>query len=222
MPTVDDLLRASAALHQHLCPKQVLGVRMGLLAADLLGLSLPRADKRVLTIVETDGCFADGVSASTGCSVGHRTLRVIDYGKVAATFVDVETGQAVRIAPHPEARQRASHYAQGARGHWQAYLEGYQRMPFDQLFSWREVFLVEDVRAIISTAAARAICTCCGEEIINEREVIRNGRALCRACAEGAYYRETEREALAVRQLVQRSKRRPGRQDGTLKDSFGE
>jgi formylmethanofuran dehydrogenase subunit E len=196
MPTVDELLQASAALHQHLCPKQVLGVRMGLLAADLLDLSLPRTDKRLLTIVETDGCFADGVSTATGCWVGHRTLRVVDYGKIAATFVDTETDRAFRVAPHPESRQRASQYAEGTFGHWEIYLVGYQRMPLDQLFVWREVSLVDDVRAIISHASARAVCMRCREEIINEREVIRVGQVLCRACAEGAYYREPARETV--------------------------
>ncbi len=181
MTTMDDLLQASAALHNHLCPRQVLGVRMGLLAADLLGLPLPQADKRLLTIVETDGCFADGIATATNCWVGHRTLRVVDY----------ETGRAFRAAPHPQSRQRAPFYAGGAGGHWQTYLFGYQRMPLDQLFVWREVALVDDVRAIISYPKARALCTRCGEEVINEREVIQDGLTLCRACADGAYYQET-------------------------------
>lgn len=104
MPTLDELLGQSAALHHHLCPRQVLGVRMGLLAGRELGLDLPQTGKRLLTIIETDGCFADGVSVATGCWVGHRTLRVEDYGKVAATFVDTDCRQSVRIVPHPGAR----------------------------------------------------------------------------------------------------------------------
>jgi len=193
MTTMDELLQASAALHDHLCPRQILGVRMGLLAADLLSLPLPQTDKRLLTIVETDGCFADGIATATNCWVGHRTLRVVDYGKVAATFVDSETGRAFRVAPHPQARERAPLYAEGARGHWQTYLFGYQRMPVDQLFVWREVALVDDVRAIISHPKARAVCARCGEEVVNEREVIQDGRVICRACADGAYYQDPAR-----------------------------
>ncbi len=86
MKTLDELLAASAALHRHLCPRQVLGVQMGRLAAELLQLELPQSDKRLLTIVETDGCFSTGVSVATNCWVGRRTLRVEDYGKVACNF----------------------------------------------------------------------------------------------------------------------------------------
>jgi len=199
MLTMDELLQASAVLHDHLCPRQVLGVRMGLLAAELLGLSLPQTDKRLLTIVETDGCFADGIATATNCWVGHRTLRIVDYGKVAATFVDSETGRAFRVAPHPQSRERAPLYAEGVHGHWQTYLLGYQRMPVDQLFAWREVSLIDDVRAIISHPKARAVCARCTEEIVNEREVIRDGRVLCRACADGAYYQEPARRVDAGR-----------------------
>src|SRR5512135_92522 len=132
---LDDLLKQSAAQHDHLCPRQVLGVRMGLLAELKLGLTLPQSDKRILTFVETDGCFADGISVSTGCTVGHRTLRVEDYGKVAATFVDTKTGQSLRIVPCPEARARARSYAPEARNRWEAQLFGYQRMPLHELFA---------------------------------------------------------------------------------------
>ena len=89
----------ASARHTHLCPRQVLGARIGLAGASALGLDLPRADKRLLVILETDGCFADGIDAATGCTVGHRTMRIEDYGKIAATFVDVETERALRIAP---------------------------------------------------------------------------------------------------------------------------
>jgi formylmethanofuran dehydrogenase subunit E len=99
MKTLDQLLAESAALHHHLCPRQVLGVQMGRLVAHLLDLDLPQSDKRLLTIVETDGCFTSGLSVATNCWVGRRTMRVEDYGKVAATFVDTATGQAIRIAP---------------------------------------------------------------------------------------------------------------------------
>ena len=102
------LLERTAALHRHLCPRQVLGVRMGMFAGEILPLELPQNGKRLLTFVETDGCFSDGVSVATGCSIGHRTMRVVDYGKVAATFVDSVTGRAWRICPSPIARTRAA------------------------------------------------------------------------------------------------------------------
>jgi formylmethanofuran dehydrogenase subunit E len=88
MLALNQLLDRSAELHNHLCPRQVLGVRIGMYAGELLGLELPQTDKRLYTFVETDGCFADGVSVAAGCWLGRRTMRLMDYGKVAAVFVD--------------------------------------------------------------------------------------------------------------------------------------
>ena len=197
MSALDELLTISAARHKHLCPRQVLGVRMGLLAGQCLELDLPRADKRLLAILETDGCLADGVAAATGCSVGHRTLRVEDIGKVAACFVDVRTEQAVRVWPRPEARALAAGYAPEARNRWLTYLLGYQRMPVDRLLAHRWVELVQPVRAIISRPGKKAVCQVCLEEIFNEREVSEGGRVLCQSCAHGAYFRPIRAQALA-------------------------
>lgn len=188
MKTLVELLAESAALHRHLCPRQVLGAQMGLLAAELLGLDLPQSDKRLLTIVETDGCFTTGLSVATNCWVGRRTLRVEDYGKVAATFVDTQNGRAIRIAPSPSARERAAVYAPEARNRWEAMLLGYQRMAPDDLFVWRPVILSTPVEAIVSRAGHRALCDRCGEEILNEREIMIAGSTLCRHCAYGGYY----------------------------------
>ena len=188
MPTLEELLQQSAALHRHLCPRQVLGARMGLLAGRLLGLEVPRTDKRLLAFVETDGCAMDGVAVATGCRPGRRTLRVIDFGKVAATFVDREADRAFRIVPHPAARARAREYAPEAKNKWQAQLIGYQRMPDEELLIAQEVRLLFSLEAFISQAGLRTQCERCGEEIINQREVIQDGRVLCRHCAGQRYY----------------------------------
>jgi formylmethanofuran dehydrogenase subunit E len=180
---LDAFLQHSAALHHHLCPRQVLGVRIGMLAAELLDLELPQADKRLFIFVETDGCFADGVSAATGCWLGRRTMRLIDYGKVAATLVDTHTDRAVRIAPSHLARSSAAAYAPEAESRWHAQLLGYQRMPADQLLTAEPVALRVDLAALISRPGARVICARCAEEIMNEREVIIDELTLCRSCA---------------------------------------
>ncbi len=182
------LLEQSAALHRHLCPRQVLGVRMGILAGKLLGLELPQTKKRLLTIVETDGCFADGVSVATNCWVGRRTLRVVDFGKTAATFVDTRTETAVRLFPQPTIRELAPDYAPEAHNRWEGYLLGYQRMPDEQLFSSQAVVLSPSIQEIVSRAGVRVNCDVCGEEIINEREVLREGAVLCQSCAGNGYY----------------------------------
>lgn len=189
---IETLLEKSAALHRHLCPRQVLGVRMALLAGDLLGLALPQEDKRLLTIVETDGCFSDGVAVAANCWVGRRTLRVLDYGKVAATFVDTHTAAALRVSPHPDARNRAGDYAPAARNRWESMLLGYQRMPAAELLAWDWVELTASVAEILSKPGMRAVCARCGEEILNEREVVVGGEVLCRPCAGQGYYRSVK------------------------------
>ena len=133
---------------------------------------MPRADKRLLVIVETDGCFVDGVEAVTGVSGGRRTLRVEDYGKIAATFVDVKTEQALRVAPQLDMREKARCYAPEQTRRYFAMLHGYQRMPDGELLTFEWVKLAKPVAAIVSRAGARVNCEACGEEIINEREVV--------------------------------------------------
>jgi formylmethanofuran dehydrogenase subunit E len=186
--SLDELLQACAALHHHLCPRQVLGVRMGMLAGEILGLDLPQSDKRLLAIVETDGCGADGIAVATGCWVGRRTMRIEDYGKVAATFVDTHTHRAVRIVPRAQARQLACEYAPEAHGNWEAQLLGYQRMPAKGLLMAQAVQLRASIDQIVSRAGVRVVCASCGEEIMNEREVVREGLILCKSCAGSSYY----------------------------------
>lgn len=187
-PALASFLEQSATLHRHLCPRQVLGIRMGLYAGALLQLELPQTRKRLYTFVETDGCFADDVSVATNCWLGRRTMRLIDYGKVAAVFVDTATERAIRIWPNPAARNLARRYAVEARSRWHAYLAAYQIMPTHELLRAREVRLTIDLRGLISKNGARVECEECGEEIINEREISRNGAVLCRHCAGVDHY----------------------------------
>lgn len=182
------LLEASSARHSHLCPRQVLGVRMGLAGAAALGLEAPRSDKRLLVIAETDGCFLDGLSVAAGVAPGRRTMRVEDYGKVAATFIDVQTEQALRLAPRPDVRTAALAYAPGEHRHYFAQLTGYQVMPDDELFAVTPVTLTRSVAELVSRPGVRVNCTACGEEIINQREVLVGEQALCVTCAHGGYY----------------------------------
>ena len=197
MSDLQTLLNASAARHHnHLCPRQVLGVRMGIYAAERFDLDLPQSDKRLFAFVETDGCLIDGIAAATGCWVGNRTMRVMDYGKSAATFVDTQTGRAIRITPARESRTRALVYAPDAPDRWHAQLAAYQVMPADELFVAHAVTLTVSLKQIISQHGHRVVCQECGEDIINEREVKVEGQILCRACVEGAYYETKEQPHL--------------------------
>jgi formylmethanofuran dehydrogenase subunit E len=161
---------------------------MGMLAAELLDLELPQSDKRLYTFLETDGCFADGVAVATGCWLGHRTLRLMDFGKVAATFEDTQSGRAFRIGVHPEARQLAHEAEPNARSRWHAQLAAYQYLPANQLLIWQPVQVGLSMEALTSRPGVRVNCARCGEEIINERERIISGEPVCRACAGEEYY----------------------------------
>ncbi len=186
---IRSLLELSSSRHDHLCPRQVLGVRIGLLAVKHFGLTIgenPR--KRLLAILESDGCFADGVEVATGCTVGHRTLRLEDYGKIAATFVDTVTRRSLRIAPRLDIRQRAVDCISGEERRYFAQLQAYQVMSDDELLIIQEVQLKTPLEQIISRPGVRVACEVCGEEIINEREVHKEGLTLCRACADESYY----------------------------------
>ena len=149
--------QSAAAHHQQPCPRQVLGARMGLFAGELLGIDLPSKDKHLLVIAETDGCAIDGLVAATGCHVGNRTLRIVDLGKVAATFVDIHTEDALRLVPRREARQAASAYAPAAKSAWEAMLFGYQVMPSADLFSIQRVELTNSLTQMISRPGKKAI-----------------------------------------------------------------
>ncbi len=185
------LLEKSARDHSHLCPRQILGVRLGLCGLKALGFEAPPAKKRLLVIVETDGCFADGVIAATDCTVGHRTLRVEDYGKTAAVFVDTITGRAIRVAPALDVRQKATACASDEPRQYFAQMQAYQVMPDEEMFTVTPVVLKTPIAAIVSRPGMRVNCDLCGEEIMNEREVKQNGLTLCRACAAQAYYQLT-------------------------------
>jgi formylmethanofuran dehydrogenase subunit E len=207
---IDSLLEYSSSLHHHLCPRQVLGVRTGLLAARLLGLPMPQEDKRVFAFVETDGCYADGVSVATGCWLGRRTLRLFDWGKVAATLADTATGRAFRIAPALGARGAAREYAPDEEDAWHSQLKAYRSMPDEDFLVWEPVALTVDLQEIVSRPGLRVNCARCGEEVMNAREVEREGIVFCARCAGvDDYYVALPREAHMLAAMADVGEGRP-------------
>lgn len=206
MPELKALLELASARHSHLCPRQVLGVRMALAGAAALQVPVPQLDKRLLIIAETDGCFVDGLDVASGATPGHRTLRIEDYGKVAATFIDTSTGISIRLAPKAGVRERARNYAPGEKRHYFAQLSGYQRMPDGELFAITPVILNTPVQQIVSRAGLRVNCVACGEEIINEREIYYQGAPYCRACLGHGYYREETFEVVLPDLIINKVK----------------
>lgn len=190
--TLKDMLAQTAAMHKHLCPRQVLGVRMGIVAAGLFPFELPQKNKRLLAFVEADGCFADGVSVATGCTLGHRTMRLVDYGKVAVTFADTQDGRALRISPLADVRKLAAEAAPEAANRWQAQLAAYQTLPADLMFRIQEVRLTLDLAAVVGKAGQRMACSKCGEEILNQRSIEKDGQTLCLSCGGDSYWSAIE------------------------------
>lgn len=185
---IQPLLEKSMQDHDHLCPRQILGVRIGLAGMQVVGFTQPPSKKQLLVISETDGCFVDGVTAATGCTVGHRTLRVEDYGKVAITCVNVHTAYAVRVAPRLDVRERASAFLPDESRPYFAQLQAYQTMPDEAMLTLQEVLLNTAIKEIVSRPGLRVNCALCGEEIMNERDVKANGSSLCASCAGLGYY----------------------------------
>jgi formylmethanofuran dehydrogenase subunit E len=185
---IASLFEELSSRHKRVCPRQVLGLRMGLYAGELLEIELPQRDKRLLVIAETDGCALDGISLSTGCCAGRRTLRIEDYGKVAASFIDTHTGCGLRLSPRPGCREGALLYAPAAPDAWHAQRLGYQHMPAGELFSVQAVELSQPLEKILGAPGLKASCTVCGEEVINGRQVSTGTLVLCLPCSGISYY----------------------------------
>ncbi len=201
---IKSLLEKSMQDHDHLCPRQILGVRIGMAGMKALGYNEPPKKKELLVITETDGCFVDGVIAATGCTVGHRTLRVEDYGKVAATFVEAGTGYAVRILPRLDVRENAGLFVPDEPRHYFAQLQAYQIMPDEEMLTVQKVLLRTPIAEILSRPGMRVNCAACGEEILNERQIEQDGLTLCRTCAEGGYYDLSPKGMLSIPSLAVR------------------
>ena len=193
MPLLDlaeyEVLAAEA--HGHLCAGQILGLRLAMHGIQLLGIEDPKgADrKRLITYVEIDRCATDAIAVVTGCRLGKRALKFVDFGKVAATFCDLRTPRAVRVVALESARDRARQlYPEIAEKNHQQ-MRAYREMPDDELFSREWVRVEIPPQDLPGFKGARVVCEECGEAISFGREVVREGQTLCRACAGERYYR---------------------------------
>ncbi len=193
--TFDALLQESVKTHGHLCPGQVLGVRMSMLGLREIGLEDPRGKdrKNIIVFVELDRCATDAVQSVTGCSLGHRTMKFMDYGKMAATFVNLKTNRAVRVIAREDSRQKAKERFPAIQDKYAAQLEAYKIMPDEGLFDVMEVTVALRPEDMPGRPLGRTRCDLCGEYVQDRREVSREGKALCRPCAEGGYYTENSK-----------------------------
>jgi molybdopterin-guanine dinucleotide biosynthesis protein MobB len=184
MRSFDELLAESSTTHGHHCAGQVLGVRMAMLGCREVGIDEPKGCKKLAVYVEIDRCATDAVQAVTGCSLGKRTLKFLDYGKMAATFVNTATQQAVRILAKDDARALVPLYVQDSTNPRDAQKQAYRIMPDDALFSVKTVALQIPAQEMPGYRGNRVQCAECGEGINYHREVARAGRTLCIPCAQ--------------------------------------
>jgi len=185
MRSLEELLKESTASHGHHCAGQVLGVRMAMAGCREVGIDEPKGCKKLVVLVEIDRCATDAIQAVTGCSLGKRTLKFLDYGKMAATFVNTETQQAVRVLAKDDARALAPLYVQDAANPREAQKQAYRIMPDDALFSIKPVTLQVPAQEMPGYRGDRVQCAECGEGINFHREVVLSGRTLCIPCAQG-------------------------------------
>ena len=195
MEKFETLLKGSAEAHGHLCPGQVVGVRMARLGCELIGLDNPRTPdliKKIVVYVEIDRCAADAISFVTGVKLGRRSLKFVDNGIMAATFVNLESGYAYRVVSTEEARDLASLYAPEIHGKAQQQLEAYQRMPDSVLFRVQSVEVSMSEFDLPGPTRRKVSCTRCGQVVRDHREVVMDGAVLCRPCAGGVYFKHAK------------------------------
>jgi formylmethanofuran dehydrogenase subunit E len=190
MNSLEDYLREAEQAHGHLCAGQVLGVRMAMLGLAKLAIDDPRGKdrKRLVTFVEIDRCATDAVGVVTGCRLGKRALKFRDWGKMAATFVDVNSGKAIRVAAKESSKALARQMHPEIENKNQQQILAYREMHDEDLFSTEWVKVELPPEDFPGYKGERVVCASCGEGINFRREVIRASETLCRACAGERYY----------------------------------
>jgi formylmethanofuran dehydrogenase subunit E len=207
MLSVDAYLREAEIAHGHLCAGQVLGVRLAMLGLEKLGIDDPRGNKedrkRLVTFVEIDRCATDAIAVVTGCRLGKRALKFRDWGKMAATFVDLSSPcgggamrgaasdhcyKAIRIAAKESSKKLAREMHPEIENKNQQQMLAYREMSEDDLFTKQWVKVELPPEEFPGHKSERIVCANCGEGINFHREVVHDGRDLCKACAGERYY----------------------------------
>jgi formylmethanofuran dehydrogenase subunit E len=186
----EERLNESVALHGHLCAGQVIGVRMALLALSKLGIQDPkgRDRKKLYVVVEIDRCATDAIQSVTGCSLGKRTMRHEDLGIMAATFINLWSFEAARVTAREDSRELSKKYFPEVLDKYEQQLLAYKIMPDNELFSVQNVQVSIPEEDMPGKPLSRVACQSCGDWVQDRREVLQNGRILCRGCVNGKYY----------------------------------
>jgi formylmethanofuran dehydrogenase subunit E len=189
MEPINELLEKYELAHGNLCPGALLGIRMAVLGCRQVGIEDPRGvdSKNLIVWIEIDRWLADAVELVTGARLGNRTVKFLDYGKVAATFLNVQTGKAVRLVALESSRRLADQRSSEIEDKRIRQMRTYREAADEELFGVGDV----DVRLAEMDAPghprSRVICADCGEGVNDGREVsLDDGRKICRPCSFGS------------------------------------
>ena len=191
LQTFEELLAGSVAAHGHLCPGQIVGVRMGILGLRLLDFAAPPTYpqlKQLIVFIEMDRCTGDAVAYVTNAKLGRRSLKFVDYGIMAATFLNLESGQAFRVISTEESRDLALMYAPLETDKRAAQLAAYRIMPDSVLFRVQQVQVDLTPFDLPGPTRRKVTCVQCGQVVRDNREVLKDGLPYCRPCAGGGYF----------------------------------
>ncbi|PIE56183.1 MAG: formylmethanofuran dehydrogenase [Desulfobulbus propionicus] len=190
MESFDALLEISSKIHGHLCAGQVIGVRMAMEGLTYIGINDPKGNdrKKLYVLVEIDRCATDAIQSVTGCSLGKRSLRWVDFGVMAATFVNLETKQAVRVVALEESRENSRKYCPEIENKYQRQLAAYRIMPSGELFDFQDVRVDIPASDMPGKPLRRVQCQQCGDWVQDGRDLEQEGQVLCRACGGQRYY----------------------------------
>ncbi|HYE73912.1 MAG TPA: FmdE family protein [Blastocatellia bacterium] len=192
MKSLDEYLIEAERNHGHMCPGQVLGVRMAMSGCRAIGIEEPKVGKRLIVYVEIDRCAADAINTVTGCRLGKRTLKFRDFGKLAATFLNTETGEAVRVVALESSRDLAKQRFPELPTKKEQQLAAYKTLPDKDLFKFERVQVSLPDADRPGHPLSRVMCDKCGEGINDRREVVVDNQTLCRGCAGEKYYEVIE------------------------------
>ena len=196
----DAMLRKAVHFHGHKCVGLVLGTRIGMAGLGKLGIDDPSNTRDLIVYVEIDRCLADAIQSIAGCTIGHRRLKHVDYGKFAATFVDTSKKRAVRVSVREEARRLVNKYSPkqtasdvdayqiNEKEEMDQMMKAYSKMPDSELLNVKEVNVTVPELDLPGKPHRKETCSVCGERIFDGREITVNGNVMCRSCAKGPYY----------------------------------
>ena len=182
MRTFREDVERAVAYHGHLCSGQCIGVKMARLGMKEIGVDSDVNPKSIYVFVECDRCPADAIGIVTGTRVGKRTFRAMDFGKIAATFINLDTNEAVRIQRHTR-----RHPADG-----EDIISFYENLPDEDMFKVQRVKVDLKACDLPGKPVEAVICECCGEDVTDSRHVVKDGKILCKACAGQSYYHAIE------------------------------